>query len=338
MEIGDGSGRPLAAMLAASLALHVAVVLATRVVGAHVAHAAPALADPADTWAGTTSLPGELVDVGVETPARAVAPAPASPPAPAPEPETTAAAPPPAKAPSPATAHAADAAVAAHGAAPMATSAAPSEAQKRPSVARHTPPRHRDRHDEPKPRAAGVGAAKRPSTPGIASNAAPVAAPATPAATSGEGGSFGAEGRAAVRDIGRAFTRALPAACVADRGWADLPPGDAGRLTIRVTLDDAGKITGWEPDGTASPPPRLVATVKRTLAMLEAGTFALAKGSAGAGVAVLELRARVEDRTPDDDGSGGAMRLEQRWSGDHGTAAFTQPSGRHVEVTIRRVP
>jgi hypothetical protein len=350
----DGSGRALAVMLAASIAAHVALLALTRSLGPKVAppHAPAALVDPVDVWAGTTSLPGELVEVGL---AEAARPAPPSaPPAPA-EPPAKPAEPPVAPAhgaiePNSAAIEATSRHLETRNGGPVAGSR-PSDvgigvtkAESRHSGARDGVPEGGSRHfgvRKAVPQDGGRHPASDPDKDRSSSrqNEPQNGAIAPPGGSAAGGeGSFGAEGeKAASRDIGRAFTRALPAACVADAAWGKEPLGDAGRITIRVTLDERGKITGWEPDGGAPPPARLVATVKRTLAMLEAGTFALAKGEVGEGVAVLEIRATVEDAAPSgEEGAASAMRLEQHWQSGRGTAAFTQASGRRVAFVITR--
>ncbi|MFS8066216.1 MAG: hypothetical protein ACMG6S_07570, partial [Byssovorax sp.] len=149
---------------------------------------------------------------------------------------------------------------------------------------------------------------------------------------SGDGakaGPFGAEGPSAVRSLGRAFTRAIPMACQADPGWGKLPSGDAGAIEIAITIDETGHITGYR--ALASDPPKqLVALVKRTIALLDAGTFAL-KGNVSAGVEVLRIHAGVSDLEAAEAGSVAALSFGE------GKAAFTQDSGRHVEVTVRVV-
>ena len=142
-------------------------------------------------------------------------------------------------------------------------------------------------------------------------------------------GPFGAEGPSAVRSLGRAFTRGIPAACQADPGWSKLPVGDAGSIEVAITLDESGHITGYK--ALASDPPKqLAALVKRTIALLDAGTFAL-QGDVGAGVEVLRIQARVSDLEAEEAGGVAALSFGA------GEAAFTQESGRHVEVTLRVV-
>jgi hypothetical protein len=136
--------------------------------------------------------------------------------------------------------------------------------------------------------------------------------------------------------MGRAFTRAIPAASSADQQWAALPLGDAGTIEITIDIDETGHITGWRPVD-ASPPKQLVSMVRRTMVLLESGTFSLKSGSIARGVQVLKLRARVSEADPDtDDAPAGGVRLQFTYEGGRGTAAFTQLS-RRVEVSVQVV-
>jgi outer membrane biosynthesis protein TonB len=277
--------------------------------------------DPIDVWSGVTAAIGgeRLVDVNVDAlggqPAPAAQGAQATPP-PAPPPPQNAAIP----------------------AAP-----APKPAVEKPALPEDPvgiEPRPRPRAKKPKPVAVDPAASasavdpassdEKPAPP----SPRPVKRRASGDATGERGdgaavGPFGAEGPSAVRSLGRAFTRAIPLACQADPGWGTLPAGDAGALEIAITVDETGHITGYRPLAS-DPPKQLVALVKRTIALLDAGTFAL-KGNVSAGVEVLRIHAGVSDREAAE--AGGIAEL----SFGEGKAAFTQDSGRHVEVTVRVV-
>ncbi|MEP7125913.1 MAG: hypothetical protein ABJE95_33585 [Byssovorax sp.] len=140
-------------------------------------------------------------------------------------------------------------------------------------------------------------------------------------------GPFGAEGPSAVRSLGRAFTHSIAVACQSDAGWAKLPVGEAGAIEVALSVDESGRVTGFR-SLDRDPPKQLLALVKRTIALIDSGTFEL-KGSIGAGVEVLRIQASVSDLTADV--AGGMVALS---NGD-GKAAFTQEGGRHVEVTLR---
>ncbi len=142
-------------------------------------------------------------------------------------------------------------------------------------------------------------------------------------------GPFGAEGPSAVRSLGRGFARSIAAACVGDAGWGKLPVGDVGAIEVAITVDESGRITGYK-SLDRDPPKQLLALVKRTISLIDSGTFEL-KGSVGAGVEVLRIQAVVSDVAADVEGGATALSFGE------GKAAFTQERGRHVEVTLRVV-
>jgi hypothetical protein len=146
-------------------------------------------------------------------------------------------------------------------------------------------------------------------------------------------GSFGAEGAASVRDLGRAFTRAIPPAGQADLAWSALPAGDAGSIDVTLEIDETGHITGMKPP-EADPPRQLLALVKRTLILLEAGTFAIHSGAVSAGVEVLRVHVTLRDGEPGAE-AGSATGLSFAYERGKGTATFTQASGRRVEVSVK---
>ena len=273
--------------------------------------------DPVDVWSGMTAAIGgeRLVDVNVDALGGQAAPGdPAAPPSPP--------------------------------AAALRAMAAEKPAVEKPAppvdpAGNEPPPKPRVKRPrpaaiDPSASASGIDPASPDEKP-----PAPPASPRPPkrkggggdaGGASGDGakaGPFGAEGPSAVRSLGRAFTRAIPPACQADPGWGKLPVGDAGSIEVAITIDEAGHITGYK--ALASDPPKqLAALVKRTIALLDAGTFAL-KGDVGAGVEVLRIQARVSDLEAEEAGGVAALSFGE------GQAAFTQESGRHVEVTLRVV-
>jgi hypothetical protein len=146
------------------------------------------------------------------------------------------------------------------------------------------------------------------------------------------GGSFGAEGPAAPRDLGRAFTRAIPPACTADPIWATLPLGDAGKLEIEVHIDAEGHLQSAEPRGTARPQ-ALLNVLRRTVPLLQAGTFAVREGGTSAGTEILEIAARVRDT----EGEAAPDQLAFEYGRGKGKARFAAASGRQVEIALRVV-
>jgi hypothetical protein len=298
----------------ASIAVHGAVLAPAFVlVASQRLTPAPELAEPLDRWAGASATLGNaaVYDVNVETigerrsPASpGVADSPPSPPAPSPSPLP----PPPATPTLPAPGSLP---------APRATSTSAARTPPLPKKPKAKKPKLRDH--------AGDGVAGAASAPPIAGEPGGGAS----------GGSFGAAGAASVRDLGRAFTRAIPPAGQGDPVWSTLPAGDAGSIEITLDIDETGHITGMRaPEG--EPPRHLLGLVKRTLALLEAGTFAIARGTVSAGFEVLRLRVRLHDGEPDVSG-GGSAELSNAYERGKGIATFTQASGRRVEVMVQLV-
>ena len=147
-----------------------------------------------------------------------------------------------------------------------------------------------------------------------------------------KGGTFGAEGPIAARDIGNAFTRAIAPANQADAAWSKLSVGPAGTVDIAISVDESGHVGDAEPVSKVAPT-LLVALAKRTLLLLRGGVFHLKGGEATAGRQILRLHADVSDV----DASavlGGTIDLAFSYERGRGKAAFTRPGGRHVEVSV----
>jgi hypothetical protein len=208
-----------------------------------------------------------------------------------------------------------------------------------------------------KPSAPPVAAAAKPPAPPVVAAAKPPAPSASlpaspepkPPATSGpeqpsaglggndtKGGSFGAVGRAGVRDLTRAFAQAIPAACGSDPVWSALPLGDGGTFRLVVDIDESGKLSGWKPVEQGAPK-QLLSLGRRTFAMLQSGTFALRGGTVSAGRQTIEVRATVgnSDKAAP---AGGEIYLAHGVQAD-GTwwASFIQPGGREVKFIVRVV-
>ncbi len=164
---------------------------------------------------------------------------------------------------------------------------------------------------------------------------APPGAPTGARGAAAAAGSFGSEGAASVRDLGVAFTRAIPMAAGSDPLWsAQGPLGDSGKLEVAVHVDGTGHITSAEPLG-ARPRPALASLVRRILPLLQAGTFAVREGVVGEGTEVLELRAMASDVPVAADSAGVVIDLSFEYANGRGKAGFTQPTGRRVEVTVK---
>ena len=294
--------------LLVSVAVHAAPLALVRL-SAFAAPEPTELADPVDHWAGSTAdLQGERVyDVSGEAP---LAPAP-----------TEAAK---ATQSSPATPSLAD-----PGAQPAAP-ATPAMPSLSPNATAPRAPTVTTARPSPD------GPARPTSRPRIARPPGEVAPEAHPdeggSGATGRGGSFGAEGPGAPRDLGRAFTRAIPPACQADPVWSTLDVGIAGSLEITISIDETGHLTGFTWPRERPAPPHLLALVKRTLALLDAGTFALRPSAVSAGREVLEIRATLSEAGTLE--AGGSAGLAFAYDHGKGKAGFTQPNGRHVEVSV----
>jgi outer membrane biosynthesis protein TonB len=191
----------------------------------------------------------------------------------------------------------------------------------------------------PEPEKKPAKTAKRPkATPPPAAAPANADGSADGTGKSAGSGSFGAEGTAVVRDLGKAFTRALPAASSADKTWGALAAGSSGTIEVAVAIGEEGKITGYEVL-SKDPPAFLLSAVKRTVDMLKFGSFVRPGETATAGRNVFRLIAEVSDRsvTEDDVSGAAAFGLGSTWEGRKGTAHFTQASGKHVEMTVEFV-
>jgi hypothetical protein len=117
--------------------------------------------------------------------------------------------------------------------------------------------------------------------------------------------------------------------------WAKLSTGDAGTLRAVLHVDESGHLGEAEAVGQ-DPPKALLNVLRRTVVLLQAGTFAVRGSAVSAGKETIELKAAVSDET-DDGTEGGRDKLAFSYEGGRGKASFTQAGGRHVEVTVRVV-
>ncbi len=162
----------------------------------------------------------------------------------------------------------------------------------------------------------------------------PVAAPVAPSASGdGTGASFGSKALpGGVRNLAKAFARALPIAGYHDRTWKRLPVGEVGRITVTITIDDEGKIASTQT--TEEAPRSLRELVRKTLLHLKIGRFALARGVAGAGTEVLGVEVVLSDREKLEDAEGVQIGFTSPRPGTPGSGYFTLTSGRHLEAKV----
>ena len=169
----------------------------------------------------------------------------------------------------------------------------------------------------------------RPPRPAKAQAGSSGAAPASSAATSAPTGTFGSEGATGVRDLARAFTRAISPANQADSTWSELPTGPAGTVELTLSLDADGHLESVRP--APSTPAHLAKLVTRTLALLRGGTYA-ARGAS----ATVTLRLSVDVRdvavAPVE---GGTIELAWGFDAGVGHASFVRSGGRRVDITVR---
>jgi hypothetical protein len=150
-------------------------------------------------------------------------------------------------------------------------------------------------------------------------------------------GAGSSELAAGVRNLAKAFTRALPNAASADRSWQSSPLGklEKGMVTLRV--DDAGAITDTEFNREASQHFRDL--VKRTVLSLGAGQFALHAASLSAGMQRLEIEIVLSQLSAGtaggDSGRIAAIGFEAPSPGIPGKGYFTLASGWHFEAGVR---
>jgi hypothetical protein len=134
---------------------------------------------------------------------------------------------------------------------------------------------------------------------------------------------------AGVRDLGKAFTRAIPYATNADPIWEELPLGTVGTLKLRITLTD-GRITKSEVHGSA--PLALEHLRKRTIALLEAGRFALPMTETQGGTQELEISVRLRRVTAP---SSLKLGFEPPQGDRPGEAYFVLGNGLRLDATVR---
>jgi hypothetical protein len=187
------------------------------------------------------------------------------------------------------------------------------------------------------PKAPAVAAnPAKPGSPGGEEPADPSEDPAPKSGLGGtgtSGGSFGAVGRAGVRDLGAAFTQAIPAACGADTTWSEIGLGDAGTFRIAIDIDENGRPKSFTPL-EKNPPKQLRNLAKRTFDLLQSGTFALRAGAVTAGRQTVEVSASVA-MTDKPATTGGLIELGHRFENGIGRAHFVQSTGREVRLQVR---
>ncbi len=165
-----------------------------------------------------------------------------------------------------------------------------------------------------------------PATDGVASE------------TTGQG--YGARGLPpGVRDLGSAFTRAIPAAVSRDPVWQEHALGKAGSFVVRLELGSEGRVA--ESRLVLRPSERVPAEIerleRRVTALLGGGQFALPPSAGRQKVQLLLVEVELSDGPP----RAGAAPQEVVELGfappnelTPGRAYFTLGSGRHFEASV----
>ena len=163
----------------------------------------------------------------------------------------------------------------------------------------------------------------RPKASSAPENEAHATAPAAGGATK-----VGAEGEAkGVRDLARAFTRAIPAANTRDPAWNRLPLGDAGTVRVTITIRADGMLEAT-PHG--EPRDHLERLIQRTVLALQGGRFAVSRPERGSETLVIDVTLSTR---PIDEGPL-MLGFEPPRRGRRGKAYFQLPTGRFVEAFV----
>jgi hypothetical protein len=142
-----------------------------------------------------------------------------------------------------------------------------------------------------------------------------------------------------VRDLAKAFTRAIPFATRADPIWLRLPLGEAGSMRVTISVDAEGRIAEGKASERDEPLPlQLKHLLERTLFLLKNGQFAVSGERVQEGTQVLRIEALLRSVSADDTyaDSQYAMSLdfEPPTLRRPGKAAFQLGTGRRLEVTV----
>ncbi len=157
------------------------------------------------------------------------------------------------------------------------------------------------------------------------------------------GGRFGAAGvLPGVRDLAKAFTRALPRAASGDPLWTTLPLGPAGGFHVVIRIDHDRRIESAKPDEEQLPP-ILQHMLDRTVLMLKAGQFALDRSDLTSGDEKLHVEVTLSMRAPSDQinvrpGDTIELGFKPPTRDRPGRGYFTLASGRHVEAKVTIEP
>lgn len=141
---------------------------------------------------------------------------------------------------------------------------------------------------------------------------------------------------ASVRNLAKAFTRAIPFGTRADPIWKTLPLGPAGSMTVVFELGEDGQIVSAKPK-EKDVAPALRSLLERTLILLRMGRFA-PETSNHPGKEVLRveavLGAAAVDSTYGDSDQAMSLTYEAPTRRHPGRAAFQLGNGRRLDVRV----
>ena len=294
------AAEPVGPALALSVLLHAAALSLAIGVGAHRHAASPPRVEGGATWTRDTFDVDELVP-GEGRARTESSPAPA--PAAANEPE------------------------------PHATPAPMTEAEVSLALPKPAP--------KPKPRATRHPAQATEAAASASASAAPgSSSEAAPGASGGTGKTGGQSGSApdAPANLAKAFTKAVTAATSRDPLWDELPTGEVGVVEVVITVDDEGHITASSQRDEKHVPSPLDRLVRRTLALLRTGRFALSQSDARAGSETLRIAVTLSSGEPEEDYDDPrhtvSLGFDPPSSAKAGRAYFVHASGRHFDAKV----
>ena len=193
----------------------------------------------------------------------------------------------------------------------------------------------------PKPRVKHPASEASQGAPPASASAAPGASsePA-PAASGGSGTTGGQSGStpSAPANLAKAFTKAITAATNRNPLWDGLSLGEVGAVEVVITVDDEGHITASSLEDEKHAPESLQRLVKRTLALLQAGRFALSKSDAHAGSETLRIQVTLSSGEAEEDydnpGHTVSLGFDPPTGTKPGRAYFVHASGRHFDARV----
>jgi hypothetical protein len=138
-----------------------------------------------------------------------------------------------------------------------------------------------------------------------------------------------------VRNLPKAFTRALANAAAGDaERYAKLPAGKLEEFRVTIDVGERGEVANHSLNREASA--RMKDLVRRTLASLGAGQFALRETQVSAGTLELHIEVWLSGAVAGSPRVTG-IGYEAPWPGHEGKAYFVVDSGRRFEAKVKHL-